>query len=158
MMLIVRQFFYNTLISSIEFIISQISSRMKIIVVVRHVLKRLKYYVTDKNTQFLSLSIFFWKLFDKTPKRTWRTRSARQNTARPIKKHCAFVPFLLRRLLLWTFPKADAFGILMFAQQRELDEGAIGIGTRPAIEADDDLVDREQQIMIRLLQGLGDGV
>ena len=45
----------------------------------------------------------------------------------------------------------------MLAQQSELDEGAIRIGTRPAVETDDDLVDGEQQIMIRLLQGLGDG-
>ena len=46
----------------------------------------------------------------------------------------------------------------MLVQRCELDEGAVGIGTRPAVEAYDDLVDCEHQVVIRLLQGLGYGV
>ena len=61
-------------------------------------------------------------------------------------------------IALCVTPQRYLLHVAMPVQRGELDEGAIGIGTRPAVEADDDLVDREQQIMIRLLQGLGDGV
>ena len=46
----------------------------------------------------------------------------------------------------------------MFTQQRELDEGDIDFAAAPLVEADDHLVDGEQKVVIRLLQGLGDRV
>ena len=46
----------------------------------------------------------------------------------------------------------------MFVECRELYERHIDFAALPAVEADDHLMDGEKQVVIRLLQGLSDGV
>ena len=62
----------------------------------------------------------------------------------------------VRGIALCVTLKRDLLHIAMPVQRGELDEGAVGIGTRPAVEAYHDLMDREQQVVIGLLQGLLD--
>ena len=46
----------------------------------------------------------------------------------------------------------------MLGEQRELYERDIDFAALPAVEADDHSMDGEKQVVIGLLQGLGDGV
>lgn len=43
-------------------------------------------------------------------------------------------------------------------ERGELDEGAFGEGPRPLVEAQDEAVDLEEEVVVGLLEGLGDGV
>ena len=50
------------------------------------------------------------------------------------------------------------FSIHVLVECRELYERHIDFAALPAVEAYDHLMDGEKQVVIRLLQGLGDGV
>ena len=56
------------------------------------------------------------------------------------------------------FVSSDFFGILVFIQGSELDEGARRKCLIPVVEADEELMRIEKQIMVGLLQGLRNGV
>ena len=56
------------------------------------------------------------------------------------------------------FRHGDAFGVNMFIQRSKLNERNVNSRTLPSVETDDHLVDGEQKVVIRLLQGLGDRV
>jgi len=55
-------------------------------------------------------------------------------------------------------PNRYLLRVAMLVQGGELDERDIDFAALPAVEADDHLMDGEKQVVIRLLQGLGDGV
>ncbi len=52
----------------------------------------------------------------------------------------------------------DLLHIAMLIEQGELDERHIDFAALPAVETDNHLMHGEKQVVIRLLQGLGDGV
>ena len=55
-------------------------------------------------------------------------------------------------------PNRYLLRVTMLIQGGELDEGNIDFAAAPVVEADDHLMDGEQKVVIRLLQGLGDGI
>ena len=48
--------------------------------------------------------------------------------------------------------------ILVLVEGGELDEGAVRCDVRPLVEADDETVDVEEEVVVWLLESLGDGV
>ena len=53
---------------------------------------------------------------------------------------------------------ADLLCVLVLVEGGELDEGAVRCNVRPLVEADDKAVDVEEEVVVRLLESLGDGV
>ena len=53
---------------------------------------------------------------------------------------------------------ADLFGILVLVERGEFDEGAVGAHLIPMVEADDESVDVEEEVVVRLLESLCDSV
>ena len=49
-------------------------------------------------------------------------------------------------------------GILVLVERGELDKGAVGADRCPVVEADDESVDVEEEVVVRLLESLCDGV
>ena len=62
------------------------------------------------------------------------------------------------RMLLTTVISGDHFSIHILVQRGELYDRAFGVAILPLVEFHDDAVHVEEQVVIRFLQGVGDGI